>query len=684
MVLGLLLSATGAWFAACAGDAAPPPAPSVPSPPPPPPEPEPPPAGSPLDGTFTNSEGRSIRFRLHFDESWDLSQPRGVLIFLHGLTTGSTERLVGLIPARSQPIAWAHELGLAAALVAAPQATPRGHPVELFDQEFGSDGRRAWEHRDLRLLHELLQSGFGASVAVDHDRIVFFGASQGTCFLSRFFERYAGIYGGGFHAWCGCLWDPQSGDRPPRTAPEWSPSVPWNPSSAALVGARFRVFVQATTEDFLHSDSVALANYYDELLGLDTRRDLGAPGGHCALGATPWPEIWQWLSLGGLQATEAPPGDEDPDGDGIPNLRDPDDDDDGALDFLDALPTDRRDYLDTDRDGIGNFEDRDADGDGVENAADPFPLDPAEWKDTDGDGIGDNLDDDDDGDGMPDRLDPVLEPGERSGQLVFRINVEGVAPVTNAEYRVAPALAGRNASVVFPQPGGDEQSYHVLELGDGNRELHVMVERFHRDEACETVLFPELCEDPPDPLAYFEHFVDRIHVDRNQNRDLTDDGPPLLLARNLRDPWREPGVHTVVQVSYASGETLPYGVRLWTGRDLSEGLGLMGGSTWVGEVQPPTGEPVLVGVVDANVDGLFDTGGPGQLAGDTGAVAITSLKDFVCVDTDRNGILDECSRDEDGKRTDAVEDGGTVLLDGRTFRVEVAPTGHRVRFVDPE
>ena len=687
--LVLLLLAPAAWFVAgCADDSAPAPAPTVPSqpapvPPPPPPEPDPP-AGSPLDGSFTNSEGRTARFRLHFDESWDLNEPRGVLIFLHGLATGTTERLVGFIPADSEPIASAHELGLIAALVASPQSTPRGHPVELFDQEFEGGGRRAWEHRDLRLLHELLQSGFGASVAVNHDRIVFLGASQGTCFLARFFERYAGIYGGGFHAWCGCLWDPDSGRRPPRAAPEWSPSFPWNPSSAALVGARVRVFVQATTGDFLHDESVALAHYYDEILGLDTRWDLAAPGGHCAPGVTPWPEIWEWLSAGGLQARGAPPMDEDPDGDGIPNPRDPDDDDDGALDFLDALPTDRREYLDTDRDGIGNFEDRDADGDGVENAADPFPLDPAEWRDTDGDGIGDNLDDDDDGDGMPDRLDPVLDTDAPSEQLAFRTNVEGVSPVTNAEYPVARTLAGRNASVVLPEPEGDEQSYHVFELGDGTREFHVMVDRFHRAEACETALFPELCEDPPDPLAYFEHFVDRIHVDRNQNRDLTDDGPPLLLARNREDPWREPGVHTVLHVSYASGETLPYAIRLWTGRDLSQGLGVMGGSTWVGEVHPPVGEPVLVGVIDANVDGLFNTGGPRRFVGNSDTVVVASLEDFVCIDTNRNGTLDECSRDEDGNRPGAVGVGGTFLLDGLSLRVEVAPTGHRVRFVGTE
>lgn len=634
-----------------------------------------------MDGTFTGSEGRTLHYRLHFEESWDLRQPHGMLVFLHGAIPGTSEVMLRVVPADSELIGAANGLGLVAAIVASPQSTPRGHPAELFDGEFDTGGRRGWTHRDLRLLHELLQSGFGASVSVNHDRIVFMGASQGTCFLTRFFERYAGIYGGGFHAWCGCFHDPDSEWRPPRTASVWNPSFSWNVSSAAHVRDRLRVFVQATTGDYLHSQSVAMSDYYGTVLGLDTRSDLEAPGGHCALGITPWAEAWQWLAQGGLQASGVAAAAGDFDGDGIPDPLDPDDDGDGALDFLDALPMDRRGYLDTDRDGIGNFEDADADGDGVENAADPFSLDPGEWRDADGDGIGDNLDDDDDNDGVPDRLDAMPDTDAPSDQLAFRTNVEGVVLVADAQYPVAGALSGRNASVVYPEPEGDEQSYHVLDLGDGTREVHVMIERFHRGEPCERALLPALCVDPPDPFAYFEHFVDRIHVDRNQNRDLTDDGPPLLLARNRGDTWSQPGVHTVLHVSYASGDTLPYGVRLWTLGDLSEGLNIMGGSTWVGAVRPPAGEPVLVGAIDANVDGLFNTGGRRVSGTNSDAVVVASLPDFVCIDTDRNGILDECASDDHGGRPGAVETGETVLLDGNLLRIEVEPSGHRVRLV---
>ena len=37
------------------------------------------------------------------------------------------------------------------------------------------------------------------------------------------------------------------------------------------------MFVEATTDDFLHSDAVDMEKYYSELLDLDTRSDLEEP-----------------------------------------------------------------------------------------------------------------------------------------------------------------------------------------------------------------------------------------------------------------------------------------------------------------------------------------------------------------------------------------------------------------------
>ena len=69
---------------------------------------------------------------------------------------------------------------------------------------------------------------------------------------------------------------------------------------------------------------------------------------------------------------------------------------------MDAFPTDPAESVDSDSDGIGNVADTDDDNDGVLDANDAFPLDADEVLDTDGDGIGNNADTDDDNDGLPD------------------------------------------------------------------------------------------------------------------------------------------------------------------------------------------------------------------------------------------------------------------------------------------
>jgi len=60
------------------------------------------------------------------------------------------------------------------------------------------------------------------------------------------------------------------------------------------------------------------------------------------------------------------------------------------------------DQNDDDGDGVKNVCDTDDDNDGVIDSADRFPVDASETVDTDNDGVGDNADLDDDGDEMPD------------------------------------------------------------------------------------------------------------------------------------------------------------------------------------------------------------------------------------------------------------------------------------------
>ena len=119
----------------------------------------------------------------------------------------------------------------------------------------------------------------------------------------------------------------------------------------------------------------------------------------------------------------------DTDGDGIPNIHDPDDDNDGLEDFYDeypllrefqydadgdwyanandVYPLDFTEHSDIDFDGIGDRDDPDIDGDGIINIEDKYPYD------TDNDGLANVDDPDDDNDGVLDEDDAFpIDPNE--------------------------------------------------------------------------------------------------------------------------------------------------------------------------------------------------------------------------------------------------------------------------------
>ena len=81
---------------------------------------------------------------------------------------------------------------------------------------------------------------------------------------------------------------------------------------------------------------------------------------------------------------------------------DPDSDNDGIIDGVDLFPCNGAESGDCDGDGIGNNIDTDDDNDGVADINDIFPCDPSESNDNDRDGVGDNTDLDDDNDGILD------------------------------------------------------------------------------------------------------------------------------------------------------------------------------------------------------------------------------------------------------------------------------------------
>jgi hypothetical protein len=108
-----------------------------------------------------------------------------------------------------------------------------------------------------------------------------------------------------------------------------------------------------------------------------------------------------------LNTTSRPP---DNDGDFTPDSMDLDDDNDGWIDVIEtAAGTDPFDNAsqphDLDEDGIADELESDIDEDGVPNEEDVFPYDSTEWLDTDADTIGNNADIDDDNDGFLDEED---------------------------------------------------------------------------------------------------------------------------------------------------------------------------------------------------------------------------------------------------------------------------------------
>ena len=198
-----------------------------------------------------------------------------------------------------------------------------------------------------------------------------------------------------------------------------------------------------------------------------------------------------------------------------------------------------------------------------------------------------------------------------------------------------------------------------------------MIDRFIREESCAAVLLPEFCNPETPNFAYFEHYIDKIYIDRNHNQNLTDDGPPLILGRNNKDRFSGPGVITVLGVPYASGEVFPYGIILWTDENLSKGAHYKGASTWMGYAETPSRERILVGLVDVNLDGVFNSGTAPH------NYLVQDLLDIACIDLDRNGILNECVKTE-GERVNPVYPGEQFELDGAQHTILVAPSGHKV------
>ena len=218
-----------------------------------------------------------------------------------------------------------------------------------------------------------------------------------------------------------------------------------------------------------------------------------------------------------------------------------------------------------------------------------------------------------------------------------------------------------------------------------------MVESFVRPESCTAVLLPQLCDVERFAASryyssYFQDQFFRIWVDKNKNRDLTDDGPPLISGVNTERPWSVGTTAAILQVPYASGQVLPYAIVGRPGLDFhTDGLVYSPASVWRGEVEAPSGRQVLAIVVDGNANGLFDEYSGGDVA--VNERSDGADRDFVCLDLDGNGWLNECDFVDggdfgEGVRTGAVFPSQTFDWNGGRYTLSVAPSGREVTIVE--
>ena len=215
--------------------------------------------------SFTDAQGRTLLYRYTLEDLSDSPRPPGLLLYFHGNSYGSQ---VDMLDVSLQQF-HAKEHGLIPVALASPQVQGGTYGI----------GTRHWFEEDIALIHDFLQTELPSRFSFDRNRIVFWGHSQGTCFLTIFIHAHGTSYGGGLYAGCGCSY--------------LSPDTTWD--TPADFRNRFKVFVQATTGDFLHDSSVDAYWFYKYRIGLDTFGDLSGSGGHCAHGTIRATDAIGWI-----------------------------------------------------------------------------------------------------------------------------------------------------------------------------------------------------------------------------------------------------------------------------------------------------------------------------------------------------------------------------------------------------
>ena len=196
------------------------------------------------------------------------------------------------------------------------------------------------------------------------------------------------------------------------------------------------------------------------------------------------------------------------DQDGVADAVDPDDDNDGVVDGLDAFPFDRTESLDSDT--IGNNADPDDDNDGVIDSNDDYPLDAGNVVDTDGDDVVDRDDVFPDDASIDDALrvdfSGATAPG--FGTVVDRDEAQLAYALQRLKSRDKGLLA-RLVSILVPQAWADDIDLQSLTNAIGWGEGGTLV--------ADTILSTEtkfIAEASVSPDGRFLYLLTSAHIQR--------------------------------------------------------------------------------------------------------------------------------------------------------------------------
>ena len=203
--------------------------------------------------SFTDSQNRTSEYSYSLPSGHNTDSASGILIYLHGNNQVTQSEIIDGFSYYPNKLADEFRTFI---------------PVVITSPDVRSDGiTRQWSYDlDPTYVRELIDSHFEGQLEVDFNKVYFYGASQGTCFLHAMMMQKMEGLGGGMYAACGC-----NDYRDPY----------WEPTAQQVES--FRIYFQSSIDDFLHTPATQAYEYYIYNTQLQVLGELDGEGGHCEI-----------------------------------------------------------------------------------------------------------------------------------------------------------------------------------------------------------------------------------------------------------------------------------------------------------------------------------------------------------------------------------------------------------------